>query len=238
MIDITNLSKAYGKKLAVDDISFQVKPGEIFGFLGPNGAGKTTTIKMIVGLLAADKGSISVDGVDVRKNPLEAKKRLSYIPDSPELYPNLTGRAYISFLADVYGVDKNRRDELIESYGETFEILEALDQFISSYSHGMRQKLAIIGALIHDPQILVMDEPMVGLDPRSSFRLKEIMRDICSQGRSVFFSTHVMEVAEQLCDRLAIIDKGRIIILGTMEEIRSEARDRGSLEQIFLELTE
>ncbi len=238
MIELRNLSKSYGQKKAVDGVDLDVLPGEIFGFLGPNGAGKTTTIKMIVGLLAPDSGSIRVKGIDVKKEPLEAKRRMSYIPDTPELYPNLTGRSYLNFLADVYGVDLEKRDGLIEEYAETFEMRGAIDQFISSYSHGMKQKMAIMGALIHEPDLLIMDEPMVGLDPKSSFRLKEIMRDMCNEGRSVFFSTHVMEVAEQLCDRLAIIDRGRIRALGTMDEIRALAEDGGSLEKIFLELTQ
>ena len=238
MVDIKNLSKSYGNKKAVNNISFQVLPGEIFGFLGPNGAGKTTTIKMIVGLLEQDEGEIRISGLDTRKDSLETKRLFSYIPDSPELYPNLTGRAYLNFLADVYGVSQEARDQAISRYGEAFAMERAVDQFISSYSHGMKQKIALMGALIHEPQILIMDEPMVGLDPKSSFRLKEIMRELCGQGKSVFFSTHVMEVAEQLCDRIAIIDRGKIIALGTMDEIRAQAQDQGSLEKIFLELTE
>ncbi|NLY73032.1 MAG: ABC transporter ATP-binding protein [Tissierellia bacterium] len=238
MVNIKNLSKSYGNKKAVNDISFQVLPGEIFGFLGPNGAGKTTTIKMIVGLLEQDEGEIRISGLDTRKDSLETKRLFSYIPDSPELYPNLTGRAYLNFLADVYGVSQEARDRAIARYSEVFAMEGAVDQFISSYSHGMKQKIALMGALIHEPQILIMDEPMVGLDPKSSFRLKEIMRELCGQGKSVFFSTHVMEVAEQLCDRIAIIDRGKIIALGTMDEIRAQAQDQGSLEKIFLELTE
>lgn len=238
MVHISHLSKAYGTKKAVDDITFDVRPGEIFGFLGPNGAGKTTTLKMIVGLLAQDSGTIEIKGLDVRKAPLESKKLFSYVPDNPELYGQLTGRAYLNFLADVYGVNQSLREERIAAYGTLFEMSGALDQFISSYSHGMKQKMALMGALIHDPELLIMDEPMVGLDPKSSFRLKELMRHRCEEKKSTFFSTHVMEVAEKLCDRLAIIHKGRIIALGTMEEIRAQAADEGSLEKIFLELTE
>lgn len=238
MIEIRNLSKSYGNKKAVNNISLHVEPGEIFGFLGPNGAGKTTTIKMIVGLLEQDEGEIRVSGLDTRENSLETKRLFSYLPDSPELYPNLTGRGYLNFLSDVYGVSQKARNEAIIHYGEVFAMEEAVDQFISSYSHGMKQKIALMGALIHEPKVLIMDEPMVGLDPKSSFRLKEIMKDLCNQGRSVFFSTHVMEVAEQLCDRIAIIDRGKIIALGTMDEIRAQAQDQGSLEKIFLELTE
>lgn len=238
MVHISHLSKAYGSKKAVDDISFDVGPGEIFGFLGPNGAGKTTTIKMIVGLLAQDTGTIEIQGLDVRKNSLGSKKLFSYVPDNPELYAKLTGRAYLNFLADVYGVSKEDRDQRIDCYGELFEMQGATDQFISSYSHGMKQKMALMGALIHDPDLLIMDEPMVGLDPKSSFRLKELMRKRCEDKKSAFFSTHVMEVAEKLCDRIAIINKGQIIAIGTMEEIRAQAADEGSLEKIFLELTE
>lgn len=238
MLHISHLSKAYGSKKAVDDISFDLGPGEIFGFLGPNGAGKTTTIKMIVGLLAQDSGTIEIQGLDVGKNSLESKRLFSYVPDNPELYAKLTGRAYLNFLADVYGVSKEDRDQRIDDHGQLFEMEAAIDQFISSYSHGMKQKMALMGALIHDPELLIMDEPMVGLDPKSSFRLKELMRKRCDNNKSVFFSTHVMEVAEKLCDRIAIISKGKIIAIGTMGEIRAQAADEGSLEKIFLELTE
>lgn len=238
MIHLQNISKSFGTKKAVDDISFDVKNGEIFGFLGPNGAGKTTTIKMIVGLLAQDQGIIEVKGLNVREKSIESKKIFSYVPDNPELYEKLTGRKYLNFLADVFGVAKEDREERIARYGDLFEMTGSLDQFISGYSHGMQQKMAIMGALIHDPDLLIMDEPMVGLDPKSSFRLKELMRQRCNQGKSVFFSTHVMEVAEKLCDRIAIINKGKIVAIGTLEEIRKQAEDEGSLEQIFLELTE
>lgn len=237
MVEIRNLSKAFGKLKAVDNISFRVQPGEIFGFLGPNGAGKTTTIKMIVGLLDQDQGTIEIQGLDTRKDSLESKKIFSYIPDNPELYPNLTGRNYLNFLADVYGVSQEERKKSIQHYGEIFSMTDAVDNFISSYSRGMKQKMALMGALIHQPQILIMDEPMVGLDPKSAFNLKEIMRELCDEGKSVFFSTHVMEVAEQLCDRIAIIDQGQIRALGTMEEIRSQGQEEASLEKIFLELT-
>ncbi|HZK09760.1 MAG TPA: ABC transporter ATP-binding protein [Clostridia bacterium] len=238
MVHISNVSKSYAGKKAVDNISFDVDCGEIFGFLGPNGAGKTTTIKMIVGLLAQDSGTIKIQGIDVEKNSLESKKLLSYVPDNPELYANLTGRAYLNFLADVYGVSEEDRQRRIEKYGQLFEMQDSVDQFISSYSHGMKQKMAVMGALIHDPDLLIMDEPMVGLDPKSAFRLKELMRERCDKKKSVFFSTHVMEVAEKICDRIAIISKGEIIAVGSMEEIRKQARDKGSLEKIFLELTE
>lgn len=238
MIQIQSVTKSFGNKKAVDNISFEVKPGEIFGFLGPNGAGKTTTIKMIVGLLEQDQGEIRVKGIDVRKDALASKKVFSYVPDNPELYEKLTGRAYINFMADIYGVSKEDREARIREYGERFEMTSSLDGFIASFSHGMKQKTALIGALIHEPDLFILDEPMVGLDPKSSFHLKEIMRARCDEGKSVFFSTHVMEVAEKICDRIAIINKGKIIALGTLEEIRRQAADEGSLEQIFLELTE
>lgn len=238
MIQIQSVSKAFGNKKAVDDISLEVRPGEIFGFLGPNGAGKTTTIKMIVGLLEQDQGEIRVHGIDVRKDALASKKVFSYVPDNPELYEKLTGRAYINFMADIYGVSKEEREERIQKYAERFEMTSNLDGFIASFSHGMKQKIALIGALIHEPDLFILDEPMVGLDPKSSFHLKEIMRTRCDEGKSVFFSTHVMEVAEKICDRIAIINKGKIIALGTLEEIRRQAADEGSLERIFLELTE
>ncbi len=238
MIHIEHVTKTFGTKTAVDNISLEVHKGEIFGFLGPNGAGKTTTIKMIVGLLAQDQGTIEVNGLNVREKPIESKRLFSYLPDNPELYDKLTGRKYLNFLADVYGVSKEDREKRISTYGDLFEMSADLDQFISGYSHGMKQKIALMGALIHDPDLLIMDEPMVGLDPKSSFRLKELMRERCDLGKAVFFSTHVMEVAEKLCDRIAIINKGKIIAIGTLEEIKKQAEDEGSLERIFLELTE
>lgn len=240
MLRLKNLSKTYskGQVKAVDNINLEVKPGEIFGFLGPNGAGKTTTIKMIVGLLKPDEGNVYIDGIDVWENPLEAKKKISYVPDTPEVYDKLKGIEYLNFIADIYGVPKDIRQERIEKYLDIFELENAIGNIIGSYSHGMKQKLVLISALIHEPELFILDEPMVGLDPKSSFNLKEIMRQRCKEGKTVFFSTHVLEVAEKLCDRIAIINKGKIIALGTMDELRSAAEDKESLEKIFLELTD
>ncbi len=238
MIKIENVSKSYEKFKAVDDISLEVKSGEIFGFLGPNGAGKTTTIKMIVGLLEQDEGNISIQGIDVRKNPVESKRLFSYVPDNPEVYEYLTGLHYLNFLADIHKIGKEERKERIKKYADMFEFYDNLPQYISSYSHGMKQKIALIGALISEPDVFILDEPMVGLDPKSSFRLKELMRERCKMGKSVFFSTHVMEVAEKVCDRIAIINKGKIIALGTLEEIHQRSKLEGSLEELFLELTD
>jgi len=240
VLKLKNLSKTYskGQIKAVDNINLEVKPGEIFGFLGPNGAGKTTTIKMIVGLLKPDEGNVYIDGIDVWENPLEAKKKISYVPDTPEVYDKLKGIEYLNFIADIYGVPKDIRQERIEKYLDIFELENAIGNIIGSYSHGMKQKLVLISALIHEPELFILDEPMVGLDPKSSFNLKEIMRQRCKEGKTVFFSTHVLEVAEKLCDRIAIINKGKIIALGTMDELRSAAEDKESLEKIFLELTD
>lgn len=241
MIKLSGVSKSYnrGATKAVADLNLEVRRGEIFGFLGPNGAGKTTTIKMIVGLLRPDSGSITVDGVDTLADPLTAKRRMGYVPDNPDIYERLTGIEYLSFLADVYGVSTDTRAERIKELLETFELKDAVGDLIQSYSHGMRQKLVLIGALLHRPPLLILDEPMVGLDPRSSFLLKEIMRRHCDAGNTVFFSTHILEVAERLCDRIGIIHKGRLIAMGTMEELRSQhAAGDETLEQLFLELTE
>ena len=240
MLKINNLTKSYnqGTVKAVDDISFEVKPGEIFGFLGPNGAGKTTTINMIVGLLKADRGKVSVNGIDVQEESLEAKSIISFVPDNPEIYTKLDGIEYLNFIADVFEVPADLRKERIERYTRLFNIYNNLYDIIESYSHGMRQKLVLTAALLSDPKLFILDEPMVGLDPKSSFNLKEIMREMCNNGSSVFFSTHVMEVAENLCDRIAIINNGKIIALGTMEELRAGAKESGTLENIFLELTE
>ena len=240
MLKLEHVSKTYGNKneKAVDDVSFEVYPGEIFGFVGPNGAGKTTTIKMIVSLLAPNSGKITINGIDNQKDILAAKKQFSYVPDSPELFEKIKGIEYLKFMADVYQVPATERQENIEKYLDIFEIKDAVNDPIGSYSHGMKQKLALVGALIHDPQVFILDEPMVGLDPKASFELKKIMRDHCDRGRSVFFSTHVLDVAEKICDRIAIIKKGRVIEVGTMAEIREKAGSQESLENIFLELTE
>ncbi|WP_373481434.1 ABC transporter ATP-binding protein [Acetobacterium sp.] len=240
MLKLEQVSKTYGNKneKAVDDVSFEVYPGEIFGFVGPNGAGKTTTIKMIVSLLAPNSGKITINGIDNQNDILGAKKQLSYVPDNPELFEKIKGIEYLKFMADVYQVPTVERQERIEKYLDIFEIKDAVNDPIGSFSHGMKQKLALVGALIHDPQVFILDEPMVGLDPKASFELKKIMREHCDRGRSVFFSTHVLDVAEKICDRIAIIKKGKIIEVGTMAEIREKAGSQESLENIFLELTE
>lgn len=238
MLEIKNLTKKFGDKVAVDNIDLSVKSGEIYGFLGPNGAGKTTTIKMIVGMLMPDGGSISVDGIDAINDDVEAKRQIAYVPDSPEIYDIMTGRQYLNFIADVFELSDEERNKQIDRYAEVFEMKDNLNVMIAGYSHGMKQKIVIMGALIHSPKLLILDEPMVGLDAKSSFRLKEIMRALADEGRTVFFSTHVMEVAENLCDRIGIINRGKIIAVGTLDEIKAAAKDTGSLEKIFLELTD
>lgn len=239
MLSIQNITKSYTSgKPAVDRISLEVKKGEIFGFLGPNGAGKTTTIKMITGILRPDEGSIFIDGIDILHDPIAAKKKMTYVPDNPDVQKKLKGIEYINFMADIYDVSKQERRDRTLEYSEMFEMDAALNNPISSYSHGMQQKIVLIGALITHPELFILDEPMVGLDPKSSFRLKEHMRNMCKNGGTVFFSTHVLEVAEKFCDRVAIIDKGRMIAMGSMEEIRQEEGMQGSLEDIFLELTD
>ncbi len=238
MIKLENVIKKYGTFTAVDNISFEVKRGEICGFLGPNGAGKTSTIKMIIGLSEQNSGKISIDGIDVRENPIESKRIFSYVPDNPEPYEYMTGIQYLNFLADIYKISKEDREERIKKYSDAFEFYSKLPQLISSYSHGMKQKISLIGALINDPEVFILDEPIVGLDPKSSFKLKELMRERCNMGKSVFFSTHVMEVAEKICDRIIIINKGKIVAMGTLDEIHEQSKIEGSLEDLFLELTE
>lgn len=240
MLKIENLTKSYGsgKVKAVDHVDVHVRPGEIFGFLGPNGAGKTTTIKLIVGLLKPDEGSIQINGIDNQEDPLTAKRQFSYVPDDHEIFEKLKGMEYLNFMADVYGVEAEERKRSIQRYLNLFAMEKAVNDPISSYSHGMKQKIVLIAALLHDPAIFILDEPMVGLDPKSSYNLKELMRERCDQGKSVFFSTHVLEVAEKICDRIAIINKGKIIAQGTMEELKGDAAGKESLENIFLELTE
>lgn len=239
MIKIENLSKSYNKGTvkAVDELNLHVKPGEIFGFLGPNGAGKTTTIKMITGLLNSDVGSVIINGFDMSKNTIDAKKRIGYVPDNPDVYERLTGIEFLNFMADVYEVSSVDRKERAEYFLEMFELKDAARDLIKSYSHGMRQKIVLTGALIHNPALWVLDEPMVGLDPKSAHLLKDLMRKHCDNGNTVFFSTHIMEVAEKLCDRIGIINKGKLIAIGTLEELRQGDKDN-SLESIFLELTE
>ena len=233
MLEINNFSKIYkGNKRAVDTISLEVKEGEIFGFIGHNGAGKTTTIKSIVGINEFDEGDILINGMSIKDNPIECKKIMAYIPDNPDLYESLTAIQYLNFVADVYGVSEAQREELIKKYGDAFEITNNLGSLISSYSHGMKQKLAIISALIHKPKLLVLDEPFVGLDPKASHTLKGIMKEICEEGASIFFSSHVLEVVEKLCSRIAIIKDGKIAAYGTVEEVKGTS----SLEDVFMEL--
>lgn len=232
MLKIENLTKIYGEKKAVDDLSLHILPGEIYGFIGHNGAGKTTTIKACCGLLQQDSGEVYVNGLSMREKPLLCKEKLAYIPDSPDLYEFMTGIQFLNFTADIFGVSATKRKQLIHRYADTFELTDDLAQPISAYSHGMKQKLAIISALIHEPKLIIMDEPFVGLDPKASHLLKELMRSICNQGGAIFFSTHVLEVAEKLCDKVAIIKGGRLIKSGTMEEVKGD----DSLENVFLEL--
>ncbi|MEW6524060.1 MAG: ABC transporter ATP-binding protein [Bacillota bacterium] len=240
MVELRGLTKSYnrGQVKAVDDLDLSVRGGEIFGFLGPNGAGKTTTIKMMVGLLKPDRGTVNIAGYDIASSPLEVKRRISYVPDNPDVYHRLTGMEYLNFMGDVYRVSAEERERRILRLLDVFALGGAVSDPIKSYSHGMRQKIVLVGALLHDPLVFILDEPMVGLDPRSAHHLKEIMREHCSLGKTVFFSTHILEVAEKLCDRIGIINKGRLIALGTMDELRAQAQDKQSLEKIFLELTE
>jgi len=240
ILSLSGVSKTYrgNSRPAVDSLNLAVPPGEIFGFLGPNGAGKTTTIKLIVGLLHADSGRITVSGADVATDPLAVKKRIGFVPDNPDLYERLTGLEYLNLLGDVFEVPGAVRKEKIRSLLKVFELEAAVADVIQSYSHGMRQKLALIGALFHDPALFILDEPMVGLDPRSAHLFKQIMREHCDHGNAVFFSTHILDVAERLCDRVGIIDQGKLIACGTMAELRALRESAGqSLEAIFLELT-
>ena len=239
MIELRNVCKSYNKGAvrAVDDLTLTVPPGEIFGFLGPNGAGKTTTIKMIVGILAPDSGAIVIEGRDNRAEPLACKAITAYVPDAPEIYERLTGIEYLNFIADVYGVPAGLRSARVGRWLEVFELAAAAADPIQTYSHGMRQKIVLTGALVVEPRVFVLDEPLTGLDPRSAHHLKEAMRAHCDRGGTLFFSTHVMEVAEKFCDRIAIIDKGRLTACGTLGDLRHQAGDSQSLEKIFLELT-
>ena len=234
MLKIEHLTKTYGEKKAVDDLSLHIRPGEIYGFIGHNGAGKTTPLKSVAGLLRFDAGEIQVCGHSVKADPLACKRDMAYIPDNPDLYDYMTGIGFLNFIADIFGVDADTRASRIRHYADTFELTDDLAQPISAYSHGMKQKLAVISALIHAPKLILMDEPFVGLDPVAAHTLKGIMRDICNQGGAIFFSTHVLEVAEKLCDKVAIIRSGRLIRSGTMEEVRGDS----SLESVFLELEE
>jgi ABC-2 type transport system ATP-binding protein len=232
MLNIKNLTKTFGEKKAVDDLNLHIAPGEIYGFIGHNGAGKTTTLKCVVGIMQFDAGEITVGGVSVREDPLSCKKQIAYIPDNPDLYDFMTGIKYLNFIADIFGVSESDRKERIRKYADLFELTNDLAQPIAAYSHGMKQKLAIISAWIHNPKLIIMDEPFVGLDPKASHLLKGMMREVCDQGGAIFFSTHVLEVAEKLCDKVAIIKGGKLIRSGTMEEVKGD----DSLEEVFLEL--
>jgi ABC-2 type transport system ATP-binding protein len=240
MIEICGVSKSYnrGTVKAVDEVSLNVRSGEIFGFLGPNGAGKTTLIKMITGILNVDEGSIKINGQDIFKEPLKAKMQFGFVPDDPNIFSRLTGIEYLNFMADIYGVSSEIRLQRMQELLTRFEMSSAVGDLIQSYSHGMKQKIVIIGALLHDPPVWILDEPLTGLDPRSSFDLKKMMREHAGSGKTVFFSTHVLDVAEKVCGRLAIINKGKVVFCGSMEEIREHAQENQSLEKLFLELTE
>lgn len=232
MLRIEHLTKVYGTKRAVDDLSLHIKPGEIYGFIGHNGAGKTTTLKSVVGILQFDAGEIYIDEKSIRENPIACKSEIAYIPDNPDLYDYMTGIKYLNFVADIFGINEKDRNERIHKYADIFEITSDLGQPIAAYSHGMKQKLAIISAWLHSPKLIIMDEPFVGLDPKASHLLKEMMREVCDNGGAIFFSTHVLEVAEKLCDKIAIIKGGKLIRSGAIDEVKGD----DSLEEVFLEL--
>ena len=232
MLNIQHLTKTYGEKRAVDNLSIHIAPGEIYGFIGHNGAGKTTTLKAVAGILSFDGGEIFIDGKSIKTDPLGCKKQMAYIPDNPDIYEYMTGIKFLNFIADIFGVGSRERNERIAKYADAFELTDSLSMPVASYSHGMKQKLAIIAAWLHTPRLIIMDEPFVGLDPKAAHILKKMMREECDKGGAIFFSTHVLEVAEKLCDKVAIIKAGRLIRSGTMEEVKGDE----SLEQVFLEL--
>lgn len=239
MIEIRNVSKSYIKnEKIIDNLNLEIKDGEIFGFLGPNGAGKTTTIKMITGILKMDEGDIFIDGQSITQNPVTAKSNFGFVPDSPDMYLKLKGIEYLNFIADIYKIDSKIRKDKIEKLSKEFEIYDNLNELIQNYSHGMRQKLLIIGVLLHEPKNWILDEPLTGLDPKSAYDLKEKMKAHSKKGNTVFFSTHVLEVAEKLCDRIGIINKGKLLFVGTYEEMKKQFNDSNSLEDIFLKVTE
>ena len=232
MLKIENLTKTYGQKKAVDNLSLEIENGHIYGFIGHNGAGKTTTLKSIAGIMEFDQGNIYIDNKSIKEEPLACKKVMAYIPDNPDLYEYLTGIKYLNFIADVYGVSQAERTDRIKKYGDMFELTDSLGEPISAYSHGMKQKLAVISALIHEPKLIIMDEPFVGLDPKASHLLKGLMRDLCDRGGAIFFSTHVLEAAEKLCDKIAIIKAGKLVVSGNTQDVIGD----DSLEEVFLEL--
>lgn len=234
MLDIKNLTKTYGDKKAVDNLTLHIAPGEICGFIGHNGAGKTTTLKSVAGILQFDEGEITIGGRSVKTEPLECKRQIAYIPDNPDIYEFMTGIQYLNFIADIFGINEMKRKERIEKYAQLFELTDDLTAAVASYSHGMKQKLAVISAWIHNPKLIILDEPFVGLDPKAAHLLKEMMKEACSEGSAIFFSTHVLEVAEKLCDKVAVIKGGRLIRSGSMEEVKGD----DSLEAVFLELEE
>ena len=239
MIEFKNVSKIFSKGIkAVNNVNFTINEGEIFGFLGPNGAGKSTSLKMLVGILEQTEGTITVNGLDTLKNPMEVKKIISYVPDNPDIYTKMSGIKYLNFICDIYGVDKNLRTKRIEEYNKELELGDAIYNTIESYSHGMRQKLVLIGALIIDPEVLILDEPMVGLDVKTSFNLKNILRKFADSGKTVIFSTHIMEVAEKICDKVGIINKGKIAYCGNLQDLKKQNEANEDLEKIFLELTD
>ena len=239
MIKLENISKSYVKgKKSVDSLNLEIKDGEIFGFLGPNGAGKTTTIKMITGILNADEGRILVDDKDIKKESISAKKTIGFVPDTPDIFLKLKGIEYLNFMGDIYEVTKEIRKQRIEELTKKFEIYDNLNEEMQGYSHGMRQKIILCGALLNNPKNWILDEPMTGLDPKASYDLKEMMRKHAKEGNCVFFSTHVLEVAEKLCDRVGIINKGKLIFVGTFEEMKTKLKDNGTLEELFLEITQ
>lgn len=234
MLKIEHLTKSFGNKKAVDDLSLHIRPGEIYGFIGHNGAGKTTTLKSCAGILQFDSGEIYINGKSIKQDPLGCKKDIAYIPDNPDIYEFMSGIQYLNFIADIYKTEKSKREERIGKYSDLFELTSDLAQPVSSYSHGMKQKLALISAFIHEPKLLIMDEPFVGLDPKAAFTVKELMKELCSNGGAIFFSTHVLEVAEKLCDSIAIIKSGKLIVSGPTAEVKGNE----SLEDVFLELVE
>lgn len=239
MISIKNVSKSYNNKdKIIEKINLEIKDGEIFGFLGPNGAGKTTTIKMITGILDIDEGDILINDKSIKKEPIEAKKNFGYVPDNPDMFLKLKGIEYLNFMADMYEVSHEKRKKIIDELSTLFEINNVLNNKIQSYSHGMRQKIIIIGSLLHEPKNWIIDEPMTGLDPKSTYELKQIMKSITSQNRCVFFSTHILDVAEKLCDKIAIINKGKLLFVGTLDEMKKELSENKSLEELFMEITE